>query len=189
MISRSASAAKQILAKIQPRTAVSWRLPRWDYRSKVWRQGGQIFNRRSIIRIGALSLAVGTVIIFVAQIAMPQVSLLRNALLLLGCVLGTLLFLLVTMALAARLDLRPRVSVRADRIRGHDGQRRFIIDATELRSAFIYRHHDGKVRLKLCYRRRDRARMIVVGVPPEVDLNALSNLLVAKPAIRHASSR
>ena len=120
---------------------------------------------------------------------MPQQSIAWNALLLLASLLCPLLLLLVTTALAAAFDVRPRVTVRTDRIWGHDGQRKFFIEAGKLLAAFIYMHSDGKVRLKLRYRGYNRQRVVALGLPSDVDLDALANLLAVKPVIRSRSSR
>lgn len=83
----------------------------------------------------------------------------------------------------------PIVTIRADRILIQHGQSVTIIDPKTVTATYLIFHPDEKVRLRIGYTKSLEAKSRVIGVPPTVDFNRLSEMLPISPVVRDARSR
>lgn len=83
----------------------------------------------------------------------------------------------------------PMVTIRADKILVQHGQTATIIDPKTVTATYLTFHAGDRIRLLLCYTKRSKTKSRVVGVPPTVDLNRLSEMLPLIPVVRDARGR
>ena len=83
----------------------------------------------------------------------------------------------------------PTATVRADRILVQHGQTATIIDPATVTATCLTFHPDDRVRLRVCYTTNSKTKSKVIGVPPTVDFNRLSEMLPIAPVVRDARNR
>jgi hypothetical protein len=152
----------------------------------LWSELNHILNPASLIRI-----AVGTAIVSVAIIAGFKWAVPRMVLPnLWPLVLALPAIVLMLVAQCGILTLiPPTVTVRTDKILVQHGQSVTIIDSKTVTATYLTFHPDDRIRLRICYTKKSKTRSRVIGVPPTVDFNRLSEMLPMVPAVRDARNR
>ncbi|MCA9187326.1 MAG: hypothetical protein KDA99_16975, partial [Planctomycetales bacterium] len=81
------------------------------------------------------------------------------------------------------------MTIRADKILVQHGQSATIIDAKTVTAAYLTFHPEDRIRLRICYTSKSKKKSRVIGVPPTVDFNRLSEMLPIAPVVRDARHR
>ncbi|XZE35659.1 hypothetical protein SH501x_001162 [Pirellulaceae bacterium SH501] len=108
---------------------------------------------------------------------------------------GPLVFALpaILLVLVAQLGILtlipPMVTIHADKILVQHGQTATIIYPKSVTATYLTFHAGDRIRLRVCYTKRSKTKLRVVGVPPTVDLNRLSEMLPLIPVVRDARGR
>jgi len=162
---------------------LKWRAPRWSYVRRLWLPLRDIFNSASLWRITLATVVVSAAIVAGFKWAVPQLVLTD----LWRIVFAPPALALMLVAQLGILTLvRPIVTVRADKIFMQHGQSATIIDTSSVKATRLTFHRDDRIRLRICYTRKSKMETLVVGVPPTVDFDCLSELLPVFPVIRDA---
>lgn len=165
---------------------LTWYEPRWAYTGRLWSQVNQIINPASLLRI-----AIGTAIASGAVIAgfkwaVPQMVLPNLWPVAIAIPAIALMFVLQFAILTL---IPPMVTIRTNKILWQHGQSARIIDPQNVTATFLTFHSTDRIRLRLCYMNKGKSRSHVIGVPPTVDFNLLSDLLPVTPIVRDARGR
>lgn len=99
------------------------------------------------------------------------------------------ILLMVTAQFAILTLFPPTVTIRADQILIQHGESVTIIDPKTVTATYLTFHPDEKVRLRICCNKNLTAKSRVIGVPPTVGFNRLSELLPISQVARDARSR
>lgn len=165
---------------------LTWYVPRWSYTRALWVQLYQILNPASLIRISVVAAVVSVAIIAGFKWVFPQLVLPN---------LWHLIFLLPTILLYfvvqfGVLTLFPPVfTIRADKILMQHGESVRLIDPKSVTATCLTFHSENRIRLRICYTKKSKGQSLVVGVPPTVDFNKLTEMLPIPPVVRDARSR
>ena len=166
---------------------ITWWVPRWAFVPGLRRSLQQcVFNRGSIMNIVGGSVLASAVIIVALKIAFPALVV-PNLWPAVIAIPGV--FVAMILQFAILLIVPPSVTLREDRILKSHGQSGLLIKASDFLATQIYVHSKDRVRLKIRYRQRKHERTVVLGVPPNVDLEQLVSMLPVTPAIRDARLR
>jgi hypothetical protein len=99
-------------------------------------------------------------------------------------------FLLISALIIGTSAVLPRkVTIRTESIFQQQGDFSRMIDSKTVYSIRLIFHHEGRVRLRICYTCRSKPRSWVTGIPPTVDIQQLLELLPMEPIVRDARAR
>lgn len=155
-------------------------------RRRLWAQLNQILNRASLIRIALGTLVVSAAIVAGFKWAVPQMVLPN---------LWPLVFALpvIVLGIVAQLGLLtlipPKVTIRSDKILVQHGQSATIIAPETVSATYLTVHADDRIRLRICYTKKAKAKSRVIGIPPTIDFDRLSEMLPITPVVRDARNR
>jgi hypothetical protein len=152
----------------------------------LWSQLNHILNPASLIRIGLGTAIVSAAIIGAFKWAVPQMALPNLWPLVLA--LPAILLMLV-MQFGILTLIPPTATIRSDRIIVQHGQSATIIDSKTVTASYLTFHTEDRIRLRICYTRKSKTKSRVIGVPPTVDFNRLSEMLPVAPVVRDARNR
>ena len=83
----------------------------------------------------------------------------------------------------------PRATIRSDKIFVQHGESATIIDPKTVSATYLTFHSGDRIRLRICYTKNSKTKSRVIGVPPAVDFNRLSEMLPIAPVVRDARNR
>jgi len=179
--------AKEIAtAGRKPKSKLTWYVPRWAYTRRLWAQLYQILNPASLLRIFIGTAIVAAAVLAGFKWAIPQMVL-SNLWPLPFAFPGILLALVAQLAMLTLIP--PTVTIRPDKILVQHGQAATVIDPKTVTATYLVFHPDDRVRLRIRYTKNSQAKVRVIGVPPTVDFERLSEMLPIIPVIRDARSR
>lgn len=146
----------------------------------------QILNPASLIRMALGTAIVAAALIVGLEWAMPQIVLPNLGVLLLAfpAIISGLLIQFGFMIL-----IPPTATIRPDVIVVQHGQSNLRIDAKTITGAYLTVHGGDRIRLRIRYTRNGKVRSRVIGVPPTVDLDRLTELMPIATVIRDARGR
>jgi hypothetical protein len=152
----------------------------------LWKQLFHILNPASLLRITIATIVVSGLIVAGFKWAVPQLVLPN----LWPIVFALPAILLIRVAQFGVLTLiPPTATIRADKIVVQHGESATIIDPKTVTAAFLTFHSDDRIRLRICYTKKSKTRSRVIGVPPTVDFNQLSEMLPIILVVRDARNR
>jgi hypothetical protein len=143
-------------------------------------------NPGSIVRIALGTALVAAAIIVGFRWAIPQLVL-PNLWPVLFAFPAIILMLVVQLAVLTLIP--PSATIRADKIIIQHGQSATIIESGVVTAIYLIVHRNDRIRLRICYTRKSKARSRVIGVPPTIDLARLSEMLPLWPVVRDARER
>lgn len=165
---------------------LTWYVPRWAYTRQLWSELNLILNPTSLIRISVGTAFVSAGIIAGFKWAVPQMVLPN----LWPLVLALPAIVLMFVAQCGILTLiPPTVTIRADKILVQHGESASIIYTKDVTAIYLVFHPDDRIRLRICYTKKSKTRSRVIGVPPTVDFNRLSEMLPIVPVVHDARNR
>lgn len=161
-------------------------MPRWAYVPRMWSRLNSVLSLGSALRIVSATAIVSVVMIGGLKWAVPQMMLPN----LLPLFLAFPAFVLMLVAQFGLLTLiRPIATIRSDKILIQHGQTATIIDTKSVTAARLTFFRDERIRLRIDYTRKSKPMSRVVGVPPDVDFDRLSEMLPVTPVIKDARDR
>jgi hypothetical protein len=152
----------------------------------LWSQLNHITNPVSLVRITLATVVVSAAVVAGFNWAVPQ-FVLPNLWPIVFALPAILLLLVAQFGILALIP--PRVTIRADTILVQHGQSATIIDPKTVTATYLTFHPDDRIRLRICYTKKSKAKSRVIGVPPSVDFNKLSQMLPIMPVVRDARNR
>lgn len=181
------SSVKCIMRRLfKSKPKLTWFVPRWAYTRRLWAQLGWILNPASLIRITVVAVVASAAIVGGFKWIFPQLVL-PNLWLLVLSFPGILLCFVVQFGILTLIP--PVVTIRADKILIQHGESSRIIDTKSVTSTSLIFHSDDRIRLRICYTKKSKGKSQVVGVPPTVDFNKLTEMLPIAPVVRDARNR
>jgi hypothetical protein len=182
------SVANQMTQRIftTAKPKLTWYVPRWAYTRQLWSQLNRILNPAALIRITLGTAIVSAAIIAGFKWAVPQIVL-PNLWPLVFALPAILLLLVLQFGVLTLIP--PTATICSDRIIVQHGQSATIIDSKTVTASFLTFHTEGRIRLRICYTRKSERKSRVIGVPPTVDFNRLSEMLPVAPVVRDARNR
>jgi hypothetical protein len=145
-----------------------------------------ILNRKSLIRILAATTIVSIAVVAGFKWAFPQMAM-PNLWPILFALPGILLMFVFQFAILTLIP--PTATIRPDKILVQHGQSVTLIDLTTVTATYLTFHPENRIRLRICYSKKSKRKFRVIGVPPTVDFNRLSELLPIPPVVRDARNR
>ncbi|MHB8866314.1 MAG: hypothetical protein ACYC6N_28340 [Pirellulaceae bacterium] len=143
-------------------------------------------NPGSIVRIALGTALVAAAIIVGFRWAIPQLVL-PNLWPVLFAFPVIILALVVQFAVLTLIP--PSATIRADKIIIQHGQSATIIESRVVTAIYLTFHPKDRIRLRICYTKKSKARSRVIGVPPTIDVARLSEMLPLWPVVRDARQR
>lgn len=168
------------------KSKLTWYVPRWAYTRRLWEELYHLLNLASLIRISVVAVVVSAAIIAGFKWVFPQLVL-PNLWPLVLSIPGILLMLIAQLGILTLIP--PVVTIRADNILIQHGESARIIDPKSVTATYLTFHSDDRIRLRICYTKKSKGKSLVVGVPPTVDFNKLTEMLPIAPVVRDARSR
>jgi len=165
---------------------LTWYVPRWAYTRQLWSQLNHILNPASLTRIGLGTAIVSAAIIAALKWVVPQMALPNLWPLVLAL---PVILLMLVLQFGILTLIPPTATMRADRILVQHGQSATIIDPQTVTATYLTFHSDDRIRLRICYTKKSKTKSRVIGVPPTVDFNRLSEMLPIAPVVRDARNR
>jgi hypothetical protein len=165
---------------------LTWYEPRWAYRHRLWLDLRQLVNVKSLVRITLGTAIASGAVIAGFKWAVPQMVLPNLLPVVIAIPAIALMFVLQS---ATLMLIPPMVTIRTNKILWQHGQSARIIDPQNVTATFLTFHSSDRIRLRLCYMHKGKSRSRVIGVPPTVDFNLLSDLLPVAPMVRDARGR
>ncbi len=153
---------------------------------KLWASYRRLLSVRSLATIIGVSVSVGGCVIAGFRFAFPNIVV-PNLWPMVAVLPGLLLVL--AMQLSLLTAIKPSVSVNATRIKRTHGETRFQIKMSDLSYVRLYFHTRGRARLKLRHRAIRADRIKSVGVPCDLDFDALLASLPDSTMVFDARSR
>ncbi len=165
---------------------ISWWEPRWAYVPRMWREFRIVFRPEFMIRATSIALLVFAAMVLAAKALFPflQLGFLWMAP---GCVAAVFAF--IFFKLGAHVAIPPNVCVRPERVRWFDGQAGWRIDSQSIHAVRLVVFSASRIRLRIWYTHKSQRRTKTIGVSPNVDLDALTEVLPVKPKVIDARNR
>lgn len=165
---------------------LTWSVPRWAYTRRLWLQMNHVLNPVTLIRMALVTLIVATGMIVGLKWAIPQIVLPNFGILLLAF---PAILVIVVLQFGLLVLIPPTATIRPESIFVQHGQSALRIDAKTIIAAYLTVHAGDRIRLRICYTRNDKLKSRVIGVPPTVDLDRLTEFLPVALVVRDARNR
>jgi hypothetical protein len=167
-------------------TKISWWTPYWFHVPRTRRTWGLLFRPRLMARVLILSVIFGAGIIVALKAANPLIQLPPFWKMALAV---PAIYAYFAAMLGVHIALPTHVHLSKKRLHSITGQSHWGVEAAAVTRTSITIFAPDRIRLRVHYDRKGKARSRVLGVARRVNLDALADVLPVSPRVRDARSR